>query len=165
LVDRERSQDGESVFGRAPELRSLDRFVLEARPGTAIVLIGAPGIGKTTLWEHAVRSARDAGCCVLAARPTGGAAQLPFGGLIDLCDPVGEAELAILPGPQRRALEEALMRAEPTADAEPVPAAALGVLGVVRGAGGARAGRDCRRRPALAGSTVGGGGGIPRPPA
>src|SRR5581483_40261 len=98
----------------------LDRFVREARPGSSIVLIGAPGIGKTTLWESAVHSAREAGRCVLAARPSGGAAQLPFGGLIDLCDPVGEAELASLPGPQRRTLEEALMRAEPTADAAPV---------------------------------------------
>jgi hypothetical protein len=117
LVERERSQDGESVVGRAAELRRLDRFVREGEPGTSIVLIGAPGIGKTTLWEHALGSARDAGCCVLAARPTGGAAQLPFGGLIDLCDPLGEAELAILPGPQRRALEQALMRTEPTIDA------------------------------------------------
>ncbi|HJS94549.1 MAG TPA: ATP-binding protein, partial [Solirubrobacteraceae bacterium] len=132
LGDRARNQAGESVIGRGPELLRLDRFVRDARPGSSIVLIGAPGIGKTTLWDSAVDSAREAGRCVLAARPTGGAAQLPFGGLIDLCDPLGEAELAILPGPQRRALEAALMRTEPEADPAPTSVVALALLGVVR---------------------------------
>ncbi len=121
-----------SVVGRGAELARLDHFLHDARPGGSIVLIGAPGIGKTTLWDAALRLAQDLGTCVLAARPSGTAAQLPFGGLIDLCDQVGEGELAALPGPQRRALEEALMRAEPGAEPAPIPAAAPGMLGVVR---------------------------------
>ena len=81
---------------------------------------------------------------MLTARPSEGAAQFPFGGVIDLCGQLGTDDFVALPDPQRRALEVALMRAEPAA--EPVSSAliALGLLGVVRGLGGSRScvGRD-----------------------
>jgi len=51
--DRGHSQGGLSVVGREAELGRLDHFVREARSGSSIVLVGAPGIGKTTLWEAA----------------------------------------------------------------------------------------------------------------
>jgi len=106
--DHGRSQGGLPVIGREAELAHLDHFVREARPGSSVVLIGAPGIGKTTLWEAAVGAARDQGACVLAARPNDSAAPLPFAGLIDFCDHLGEADFATLPVVQRRAVEEAL---------------------------------------------------------
>lgn len=125
--------DRESVVGREVELARLDHFVRDPCPASAMVLVGGPGIGKTTLWETAVGSARASGARVLMARPSGSAAQLPFVGLIDLCDGLDETELATVPLPQRRALEAALLRAEPVQPAASTTAVALGLLGVVRG--------------------------------
>ncbi len=110
----------------------LDYVVRDAPSGTSIVLIGEPGIGKTTLWEAAVSGARDRGTRVLAARPGASAAQLPFAGLIDLCDQLDEATLAVLPIVQRRALEEALLRTEQTRPPGPAQLVSLALLGVVR---------------------------------
>jgi DNA-binding CsgD family transcriptional regulator/energy-coupling factor transporter ATP-binding protein EcfA2 len=130
--DRGRSQGGPSVVGREAERARLDHFVREARSGSSIVLIGAPGIGKTTLWEAAVCAARDRGGCVLAARPGDSAARLPFAGLIDLCDHLDEADFASLPIVQRRALEEALLRTEPAGGPGAVHLVTLALLGIVR---------------------------------
>jgi DNA-binding CsgD family transcriptional regulator len=121
-----------SVVGRESVLARLDQFVRDRPAGGTIVLVGGAGIGKTTLWEAAVGSARAGGARVLTARPSGSAAQLPFGGLIDLCDGLEEAEFAAVPPPQRRALEAALLRAEPPVPAASTTAVALGLLGVVR---------------------------------
>ena len=72
-----------------------------------------------------------------AAGPGRGAdAQLSFAALIDLLDEVPDEELAGLPEPQRRALEVALLRAEPDG-APPEPhAIALAFLDGLRAAGG-----------------------------
>lgn len=132
MVEPPRSDGTPSVLGRDLELARLDEFACDVSAGTTIVLIGEAGFGKTTLWEAAIRSARASGVRVLAARPSESAAQLPFGGLLDLSDQLEDAELAALPGPQRRALEVALMRAEPTNEPAPSPVIALALLGVVR---------------------------------
>ncbi len=132
MDDRGRSPGGLSVVGREAELSRLGHFVREARPGSSIVLIGVPGIGKTTLWEAAVRDARDRGGCVLAARPSESAARRPFAGLIDLCDRLDEADLSTLPIVQRRALDEALLRTAPGTGPTAVHLVTLGLLGVVR---------------------------------
>ena len=131
MADPVRTGEAKSVVGREEELARLDEFVREARP--AIVLIGGAGVGKTTLWQATVESARGQAVRVLTARPSEGAAQFPFGGVIDLCGQLGTDDFVALPDPQRRTLEVALMRAEPAA--EPVSSAliALGLLGVVRG--------------------------------
>ena len=123
---------GASVFGRDAELALLDDFVVQAGPGIAIVLIGDAGFGKTTLWQATVESARGRLVRTLTARPSESGAQSPFGGLIDLCDGLEDGELAALPGPQRRALEVALMRAEPADEPAPMAVVAVGLLGVVR---------------------------------
>jgi DNA-binding CsgD family transcriptional regulator len=132
LIRLERNGDVASVVGRDAELARLEEFVRDAGPGAAMMLIGGPGFGKTTLWEATVKSARHGGARVLTARPAGGPTQLACGGLIDLFDDVGEPELAGLPGPQRRAVEGALMRADPPTEPTPAPMIALGLLGVVR---------------------------------
>lgn len=88
----------------------LDREPTSAR---ALVLEGAPGVGKTSLWEHGLAGARDRGMRVLLARASASETGLPFAGLIDLLDEVGVDELAEVPAPQLRALEVALYRAEP----------------------------------------------------
>ncbi len=110
----------------------MNERVSELRAGSATVLIGGPGYGKTTLWEEAVESARRQHARVLTARPSQMVSHLPFAGLIDLADGLSEAELAPLPEAQRRALAAVLMRAEPSAEPPPPAVVAVGLLGVVR---------------------------------
>jgi DNA-binding CsgD family transcriptional regulator len=123
-----------SVVGRDVELARLDEFVTATAGGGTLVLIGGPGIGKTTLWEAATESARARGVRVLSARsPVVGEAQLPYMGLVDLCDRVTDAELTVLPTPRRQVLEGVLMRAAPFDAPASEAAIALASLDVVRG--------------------------------
>ncbi len=98
----------------------------------ACVLAGEPGIGKTTLWEFALDLARARGLRVLLTRPAGSEAQLMFAGLSDLLDDVDLERVDGLPAPQRRALEVALLRAEPTGTAVEPRAIAVGLLSTLR---------------------------------
>jgi DNA-binding NarL/FixJ family response regulator len=100
-----------SVVGREAELTRIDEFLAEGRR-EALALVGEPGIGKTTLWQEAVDSARVRGATVLAARPAESEAQLAFGGLADLLAGVPPALLKELPAPQQAAVEAALLQAE-----------------------------------------------------
>ena len=121
-----------AIVGREAELTVLDRLLGPEGSAQVLVLTGGPGIGKTTLWDAAVELGRERGRRVLAARASGADTRLSFATLIDLFDGIGDAELSALPPPQRRALEVALYRAEPT-DTPPEPhAIALGVLNVLR---------------------------------
>jgi DNA-binding CsgD family transcriptional regulator len=97
-----------------------------------LVLTGGPGIGKTTLWEEGIRDARERGLRALVARPSGAEARLAYATLIDLLGGVETEELAVLPSPQRRALEAAILRAEPTEAPSDASAIAVGFLGVLR---------------------------------
>ena len=121
-----------SVVGRDAELALLENALRAEAAGAGVVMVGAAGIGKTTLWDATVKSARALGFQVLAARSSGGETQLPFAGLIDLCDGIGRDDLAGLPPPQRAALEVALLRAEPPARPLQSAAVALGLLGAIR---------------------------------
>ena len=119
-----------ALVAREPELAALAAFLGSGR--RALLLTGAPGIGKTTLWEAGIARARAGGQRVLAARPSDAEAQLSFTGLIDLLDAVPESDLAGLPAPQRGALEVALLRREPAGGAPEPRAIALGVLNALR---------------------------------
>ena len=119
------------VVGRESELAELYEFVA-ASPRRCLVLVGEPGIGKTTLWEAGVAAARERGLRVLSARPSGAEAKASFAALTDLFDGIDSEELADLPLPQLRALEVALLRAEP-ARAPPEPhAITVGLLNALR---------------------------------
>ena len=117
------------IVGRERELAALDDFLRE--PG-ALLLTGEPGIGKTTLWEAGIQSARTRGLRVLAARPSGAEAELAFATLTDLLEDVESGALADLPAPQRRALEVALLRVEPEAEPAEPRAIGLGFLNALR---------------------------------
>jgi DNA-binding CsgD family transcriptional regulator len=107
---------GPAVLGREAELTSIDSWLARV-PGavaaTLLVIAGEPGIGKTTLWAEAARRASAIGCRVLSSRPVPSDAGLPHVVLADLLRPVADDVLQSLPVPQRRALEVALLRADP----------------------------------------------------
>jgi DNA-binding CsgD family transcriptional regulator len=120
------------IVGRETELSLLETFLDPAGPQGAFVLTGGPGIGKTTLWEAGIDLARRRGFRVLPTRGSGAETRLSFAGLIDLLDGVGPEELADLPAPQLRAVEVALLRAEPKGDPPPQAAISVGFLNAVR---------------------------------
>ena len=122
-----------SIVGRERELASLRGRAVGEPGARALVLVGEPGIGKTTLWEAGVAAARSRRVRVMAARPGESEARLPFAGLIDICERLGAAELADLPAPQRRALEGALLRADPAAGSVHAGAVEFGFGTAVRG--------------------------------
>jgi len=111
------------VFSRDAELAAVDRVLASARHGlAALVIEGEPGIGKTTVWRKGIAQAADTGYCVLSCRTASTEARLSFTALGDLLTPVEPAAFALLPDPQRRALDAALLRAE-SAGAAPNPRA------------------------------------------
>ncbi len=119
-------------LGRDVELALLSEFIDDAEPGSALELAGGPGIGKTTLWEHGIRAARERGLRVLAARSSSAEAQPSFAALVDLFDDVPPGELDGLASPQRTALDVALRRADPGRSPVDRHAIALGYLNAVR---------------------------------
>ena len=119
------------VVGRVDELSRLDAFLDGLVEGpAALVLEGASGIGKTTLWDRGVATAVQRGWRVLSIRPAESEAKLSFAGLADLLE--GTRDLfQLLPDPQLNALEVALLRADPVGsppDPRAVFAAALSVF-------------------------------------
>jgi DNA-binding NarL/FixJ family response regulator len=121
-----------AAIGREREIAALDEFLAARASVQALVLAGEPGIGKTTLWEAGIAAARERGVRVLSTRANGAEAQLSRAGLIDLLDGVDGSELDGLPAPQRRALEVALLRAEPSGAPPEPQAVALGFLNALR---------------------------------
>jgi DNA-binding CsgD family transcriptional regulator len=121
------SERRSEIIGRAAELLTGDRFLDALAVGPARLLLeGEPGIGKTTIWAEICARARTRGYTVLATRPVGSGTELPFAGLLDLLgDHLGL--LTRLPDPQRRALEIALVRADPD------PSESIGALATSAG--------------------------------
>ncbi|MEV5753653.1 LuxR C-terminal-related transcriptional regulator [Actinoallomurus sp. NPDC052308] len=120
------------VVGRRAELAVVAELFRAEPAGAAGLLIeGAAGIGKSTLWQAGVAAARERGHRVLGCRPAEAEAQLSFTAIADLVDPVLGDALPGLPGPQRRALELALLRAESEEPADE-RAVAFGLLSVMR---------------------------------
>jgi DNA-binding CsgD family transcriptional regulator len=116
---------GRRVVGREAELLVVESFLGTVRDGfAALVLEGEPGIGKTTIWQEAVRRGAEHGFRTLVCRPAQAEAKLSFAALTDILEPVDQASLDSLPAPQRHALEAALLRAPDTGSPEPRAAAA-----------------------------------------
>jgi DNA-binding CsgD family transcriptional regulator len=97
-----------------------------------LIVAGDPGIGKTTLWDAGVDIARAEGYRVLAARASESEMQLSFVALSDLLAGIDLGDLAGVPLPQRRALEVALLRADPVGPAASSHAVAAGLLSALR---------------------------------
>jgi DNA-binding CsgD family transcriptional regulator/phosphoserine phosphatase len=120
-----------SMVGREREFESVARFVAGRGEWRGLVLSGEAGMGKTTLWQEALRAARGQGVRVLAARASEVELQLPFVALADLLEDVEFAAISGFPAPQRAALEAALYRSEPKETDLSVPVA-VGFMGVLR---------------------------------
>jgi DNA-binding NarL/FixJ family response regulator len=120
------------IVGREPELAVLREFFRAGSSPRSFVLTGGAGIGKTTLWAAGIDVGRDEGWRALSARPSGAEAQLSFAALIDLFDGVEAEELEALPAPQLRALQVALLRADPTDVPAQPNAIAVGLLSALR---------------------------------
>jgi DNA-binding CsgD family transcriptional regulator len=101
------------IFGRDLELALADAFLESAEERFGVLqLEGEPGIGKTTVWREIVRRADERGFRVLACRPAEAEASLALSAVADLLEPVPRETFAARAGPQRRALEVALLRVE-----------------------------------------------------
>jgi DNA-binding CsgD family transcriptional regulator len=78
-----------ALVGREAERDHLDAFVAAVPHGARALLIrGAPGIGKTSLWRFALERCRQAGFQVLLTRPAEEEMSLPLAGLADLFEHV-----------------------------------------------------------------------------
>jgi DNA-binding CsgD family transcriptional regulator len=125
--------DAAGIHGRTAELARIGSFLRDAGTRPAALLIeGAAGIGKTTLWSAGIDLARQRGWWVLTCRPVQSEAALSFSALGDLLGPVPEDAFAGLPRPQRQALDVALLRADPGPQTPDQRAVAVALLGVIR---------------------------------
>ena len=117
------------VIGREEELASIEAFLdrLEEGP-SALVLSGEPGIGKTILWEAGVDEAEHRDSRVLVHRSVEAEASLSFTGLSDLLAPVFDEVAPSLAPLRSRALEIALLLAEPGEQAPDPRAIGLALL-------------------------------------
>jgi DNA-binding CsgD family transcriptional regulator len=113
------------LVGREEELSAVASALAA---GLHVLLEGEAGIGKTAVWEAALAAV---GGTVLACRPTAPEADLAYAALGDLVGPAFGDLASALPPPQRRALEVALLLAEP-GPAPPEPRAiGLAVVALV----------------------------------
>lgn len=109
---------GSALVGRERELESVAAFLEAGLSAAGAMLIqGDAGIGKTALWEHGVASLD--GRTVLSCRPAEAESAFSFSGLGDLLGGVIDSVLDELPGPQRDALEVALLKSESAARRDP----------------------------------------------
>ena len=153
-------EPGHGILGRESDLARVRSFIESVPEGpSALLLEGAAGIGKSTLWRAGVSIARARGHRVLACRAAESEAGLSYAALGDLFD----FDLPDLPAPQKRALDAALLRAEfegAPRTSEPCRSRRWSAAraGCVRPGG-----RRDRRRP-MARCAVGQGAGVCRPP-
>ena len=101
-------QDAPLLFGRDKDLELLHAFVDQSSSdGDALLLSGAPGVGKTVLLDAVAAHAVDAGLRVLRGGGAEFEADLSFAGLNQVLHPLF-GDIEDLHPPQRAALEVAL---------------------------------------------------------
>jgi len=104
----------DAIFGRDEELAVLAQFLDGVPSGPSVlVLEGSAGSGKTTLWQAGTRLAAKRSYATLCCRPAESETKLWLAALADLLAEVADDILALLPAPQRRALDIALLRRDP----------------------------------------------------
>jgi hypothetical protein len=122
-----------SVVGRTRELAAVERFLAEsAADAGTLVVDGPPGIGKTALWDRALQLASEQGWSLLSTRSAQPEVRLTYVALSDLLSGVPRTALGHLAEPERRALDVALLRAEPGGGGLAQRAVAQGFLAVLK---------------------------------
>jgi DNA-binding CsgD family transcriptional regulator len=127
------------LIGRDEELRTLVRLLEtpERLPWVA-VLVGEAGIGKTTLWLAACEAAEERGYRLISCRPAETDTHFSFAGLADLIGDVLEEALPELPGPQQKALAQALLLADHDGNSVDEHRVAVAFLSTLRAIAAAR---------------------------
>lgn len=97
---------------RGAELARLKSFVESDEGAATLVVSGAAGIGKTTLFRSAADHAIASGRRLLSATCRSGETQLSLTLLADLLTDVGDTILGRLPNVQRRVIEAVLFKGE-----------------------------------------------------
>ncbi len=125
---------GSSVLGRRDELVALHRFIADDTPEPSALLIdGGAGIGKTTLFDHAVGEARELGLAAMVARPGRAETDLSYSALIELLGHVEARVIEALPSPQAQALNRLLRREEGRFDRLSLSVAMLAAVRLIAG--------------------------------
>ena len=99
----------------------------------ALAVQGEAGAGKSTLWRAGAEVAAAAGYRLLRSEPSASEADLSFTGLSDLLAGVLPLVADEIPGPQREALEVALLLRPAGQEPPTARAVGLAVLGALRG--------------------------------
>ena len=102
------SDAGTRLVGRTAEVARSVEVAAGTTPEVAVLIEGAPGIGKTVILQAAIDAAEAAGALVLQTRPGEAELRMPLLGLHDLLAPVIPEALPSLSPPQRARLEAAL---------------------------------------------------------
>jgi ATP/maltotriose-dependent transcriptional regulator MalT len=120
------------VVSRQSESQAVDDFLASVPSGpSALVVEGAAGIGKTTVWLAALDRAQPAGFRVLSTRAVQAESVLAYSALAGLLDGLDDVVFAELPPPQRLAIDRVLLRVSadgPVTDQRAVGAAFLSVI-------------------------------------
>ena len=104
--------DGDMI-GRHEERELLGWLLTrDGREARGLVVTGEPGVGKSSVFGHALAVASGQGMTVLQARPVLSESTLAFAGLGDLVNGL-EEQRRRLQAPRRRALEVAMLEAFP----------------------------------------------------
>ena len=123
------------LIDRRSERDALDRLVgaVQAGESRALVVRGAPGVGKTVLMDYLSGQASGSGCRVARATGVQSEMELAFAGLHQLCAPL-LTRAGRLPVPQRDALRTAFgLAAGPPPDRFLIGLAALSLLSGMAG--------------------------------
>ena len=103
-----------TLVGRDVDLEAVVRAATGAE-GWTVVIAGVAGIGKSALWEEALARLTPP-AWLLRTRSRAAETGFAFAGVTDLLEPVPDAVLAELPGPQRDALAVVTLRAGATGE-------------------------------------------------
>ena len=118
---------------RLAEWWRVREFAAGARDSPAVLAVeGEAGAGKSTLWRAGVAAAVDAGQRLLRSEPSEAEVDLSFAGLSDLLGEMLPEVAAEIPGPQRDALEVALLLRPAGGEPPTARAVGLAVLAALR---------------------------------